>query len=288
MNDYFTLHDNKNICCGISKKATILNGFCIDKLAENNYLLKDMPFQANIFAIVLCTQGETNILVNEKDYNVKKGTMIIVIPNNIISTKTNKTEISGYYFASSTEFINQIRIETENVIPILMQFFNNPVINLNDDEFELIKKYFELLYNEDNSVHTTHRSNICAGIMTSFIYKISDLLTCRQNENRENNNKSGVKLFRAFINLVMKKYQKHREVNWYAEQLCVTPKYLSTVVKDISKQRASKWIGSCVIMEAKSLLKYSDKTIQEISYQLNFPNPSFFGAYFRKYGGMTP
>lgn len=283
-----TLHDNKNTCYDIFENGSFTNGFSIEKLAGNNYPLMDMPFHANIFAVVLCTQGETDISVNMKEYRVKKGTMVIVLPNNIISTGVSNGNMAGYCLASSTEFMNRIRIGTENIVPLFIQFFDNPVIDLNEEEFESIKKYFELLHNEDAVVHSVHREDICAGILTSFIYRISDMLNYRQCENRETRNKSGVKLFKEFINLVMEMYQEQREVSWYAEKLCVTPKYLSTVVKEVSGERASQWIESCVIMEAKSLLKYSDKTIQEISYRLNFPNPSFFGAYFKKYSGMTP
>ena len=83
-------------------------------------------------------------------------------------------------------------------------------------------------------------------------------------------------------------YKEQRAVGFYARELCITPKYLTTVIKRVSGRSASEWIDSYVILEAKTLLKYSDMSIQEIAYYLNFPNQSFFGSYFKRNAGLSP
>ena len=77
-------------------------------------------------------------------------------------------------------------------------------------------------------------------------------------------------------------------MGFYARQLCITPKYLTTLIKRISGLSVSEWIDNYVIIEAKTLLKYSTMSIQEIAYYLNFPNQSFFGSYFKHNTGMSP
>ena len=77
-------------------------------------------------------------------------------------------------------------------------------------------------------------------------------------------------------------------MGFYARQLCITPKYLTTLIKRISGLSVSEWIDNYVILEAKTLLKYSTMSIQEIAYYLNFPNQSFFGSYFKRNTGMSP
>jgi len=77
-------------------------------------------------------------------------------------------------------------------------------------------------------------------------------------------------------------------VGFYARQLCITPKYLTTLIKRISGKSVSEWIDNYVILEAKTLLKYSNMSVQEIAYYLNFPNQSFFGSYFKRNAGMSP
>jgi AraC-like DNA-binding protein len=77
-------------------------------------------------------------------------------------------------------------------------------------------------------------------------------------------------------------------VGFYAKKLCMAPKYLSAVIKEKTGKSAFEWINDYVILEAKSLLKSTNMTIQQISDELNFANQSFFGKYFKRLAGMSP
>lgn len=94
--------------------------------------------------------------------------------------------------------------------------------------------------------------------------------------------------FCRFMQVLSQSYKAERRVEFYASKLCITPKYLSALIKEVSGKRPSEWIEELVMLEAKSLLRYSKITIQEIAYQLNFPNSSFFGKYFKRYTGLSP
>ena len=83
-------------------------------------------------------------------------------------------------------------------------------------------------------------------------------------------------------------YKQERSISFYAEKLCLTPKYLSSVIKQATGKLAGTWIDECVILEAKTQLKCSGKSIQQIAEELNFANQSFFGKYFKHHTGMSP
>ncbi|MDE5813808.1 MAG: helix-turn-helix domain-containing protein, partial [Muribaculaceae bacterium] len=87
---------------------------------------------------------------------------------------------------------------------------------------------------------------------------------------------------------VLQNFRAERSVAFYADRLCVTPKHLSAVAKDITKHTASELIDHYVIMEAKIMLAESALTIQEIANKLNFANQSFFGKYFKHLTGYSP
>lgn len=95
-------------------------------------------------------------------------------------------------------------------------------------------------------------------------------------------------LFDEFMSLLQQYNKKERNVSFYARQLNITPKYLSSVVKEVSGKTAARWIDESVILEAKALLKYSGMSIQEIAYHLNFSTQSFFGKYFKQHTGTSP
>ena len=95
-------------------------------------------------------------------------------------------------------------------------------------------------------------------------------------------------IFEEFMELVRQYSKQERNVRFYARRLNITPKYLSTVSKDVSGKTAARWIDEAVILEAKSLLRYSGMSIQEIAYHLNFSTQSFFGKYFKQHTGYSP
>ena len=95
-------------------------------------------------------------------------------------------------------------------------------------------------------------------------------------------------IFAEFTKQLLLHYRQERSVKFYADQLHITPKYLSALIKDISGRTAAEWIDSYVIIEAKNLLKFSNMNIQEIAYSLNFDTQSFFGKYFKQHTGYSP
>lgn len=94
--------------------------------------------------------------------------------------------------------------------------------------------------------------------------------------------------FARFMQLVSQYCKKERKVHFYASKLCISSKYLSTIIKEVSGKTPSRWIDEVIMSEAIFLLKYSNATIQEIAFQMNFPNPSFFGKFFKRYTGFSP
>jgi AraC-like DNA-binding protein len=95
-------------------------------------------------------------------------------------------------------------------------------------------------------------------------------------------------LLDRFMNLVKENFREQRDVGFYADKLCLTPKYLSKVIRDNSGSSADEWIDNYVTLEAKALLKSTNMTIQQISEELNSPSQSFFGKYFKRIVGVSP
>ena len=83
-------------------------------------------------------------------------------------------------------------------------------------------------------------------------------------------------------------YRRHRDLSYYANKLCKSAKYLSRVIMEATGRSATDWIERCVIMDAKAQLSSTQKRISEISDDLNFASPSFFGKYFKRLTGLSP
>jgi len=91
-----------------------------------------------------------------------------------------------------------------------------------------------------------------------------------------------------FFTLVFENFREHRELSFYADRLCLSPRYLASIVKQASGRSPAEWINERVMGEAKQMLTYSELSVKQIAQHLNFPNQSFFGKYFRHHTGLSP
>ena len=128
-------------------------------------------------------------------------------------------------------------------------------------------------------------------MLSSVIYNLASVWSAHMEEkgavSQGVTNRSRA-MFEQFIKLVSEYHTMYRNVGFYADKLCLTPKYLSRLIKDASGRSAPDWIDAYVILEAKNLLKYSSMAIKEIVFKLNFPNQSVFYKFFKARTGMTP
>ena len=165
-----------------------------------------------------------------------------------------------------------------------------PIFDLTDENMNDLIEISKLL--EKNILSSgIYKKDILVNITSTYVYTIGQLLNEYLNSIKEENNittKRSSTIFIQFMDLLNQYHQTERSIGFYADKLCLTTKYFAALIKNISGINATDYINKFVILEAKSLLKYSDKSIQEISNTLNFPNQSFFGKYFKRHTGMTP
>ena len=162
---------------------------------------------------------------------------------------------------------------------------NGIVLSLNEEEWTQAEMFFTLLWNILHS--SPYRRETVQHFIISLLYNLkytyeqTRTTTPLRLSRRE-------EIFRRFIALVNEHSKQERSVNFYADKLCLTPHYLSTIIREASGQTVMQWINQSVVLEAKVLLKHSDLLIFQISDELNFPNPSFFSKFFKRMTGMTP
>lgn len=175
--------------------------------------------------------------------------------------------------------------------PLFLQFGSLPCMELTHAESQSLRSFISMVEQELKGSETDFSSEIIGGLIAATIYKVGDILTHYLTEHPEVDSpihNRAEEYFRQFTELLGEHYKHERSVGFYARQLCITPKYLTTLIKRISGKSVSEWIDNYVILEAKTLLKYSNMSVQEIAYYLNFPNQSFFGSYFKRNAGMSP
>lgn len=246
------------------------------------------PSRMDAFAAIFCVSGKAEVQVNLKKYTLESGTMALHVPENIIQINSCENLIV-YPFIISSAFIQKLHIETKDLINLYMAAKTVPVFSLQYADIHILEKYYYLMESILQS-ETGYKDNMTIGLTTSFLYKVYDILV-RKLKEKEYVRKVPERcetVFEDFIKVLNLFHGTEHSLSFFAQRLNFTPNYLSSRVKEYSGRTATEWIEESVILEAKTMLKHTDLTIQEIAYKLNFPTQTFFGKYFKRITGLSP
>lgn len=265
--------------------------FYVFRASSGDHFLEGRTLRMKAFTVVLCTDGMENGLVNLKEVTINKGSLLMSFPNNVLKIEAGYPRATVRGIILSQDFMRMMHVDVKNSLPLFMRLAYNPLISLTQKQQEDIERYFDLLENISEKSDLVHRDQIVRGLLISMFYRISD--TYEQRSQVLDDKECSVRnrreeYFAKFITLLSENFKRERTVGYYAEQMCVTPKYLSLLIKEFSGKSAAEWIDNYVITEAKTLLRYSTMSIQEVAYELNFSSQSFFGKYFKHLTGMSP
>lgn len=261
---------------------------CITASSDSQMQVFRFPCRIDAFIIGVGTEGETSVSFNLHEFRLKKDSMFIFTPKNILQVNSQQY-FKADVIAISPDFMRRINIK--NMMPLFLKFVENPALTLTPEESRSMRGMIAQIERETRGPETHFSFDIVSGLIAATIYKVGDIMyhyLAEHPEGQNNSHNRAEEYFKQFTHLLGEHFREERSVGFYARQLCITPKYLTTLIKRISGQSVSEWIDNYVILEAKTLLKYSTMSIQEIAYYLNFPNQSFFGSYFKRNTGMSP
>ena len=238
-----------------------------------------------IFGICLETEGE--IEVDGQMIKFEKNHYIALLPNQVVKM------VKGHFENSKVIFIclsSKLFEELLQSIPEMLQLFfyirQNQSAELPEEYVTWMRKVHRNILDEMKNTDNLFRRQTARALITAVFYKMCDvygkLIVRSERVNRKDD------LFRKFLQLLNDNYLEHKNVGWYAEQLYITPKYMSMVIKDVSGQTANDWIQSYIVQEAKRMLKNSSMSIQQIALALKFTSQSFFGKFFKNVTGISP
>lgn len=248
------------------------------------------PCRINATALIICTDGRLELSSNFRVIVMERNDVFVCNPNNslnIISAKGCK----AYILAMEESGFTDYTIDPRHIPELIDKIYDSPLIHITDDESSKICRALDDIsaYITDKNDSPFKTAIIRSGIST-FVYILMDSIyshmasiECEKKAmNREKEH------FNRFLKILSENYLKEREVRFYAEKLNLTPRYLTTAIRKVSGYTVSEWISRFIIKDAKYLLNHTSLTVQQIAYELNFPNQSFFGKFFKKHVGMSP
>ena len=249
------------------------------------------PCRFDGFLLLYCVSGRIRLNVNLSEYEIDEGMMYLHVPGNIVRVNelvdTAQENVRYVCVAMSNDFVKGLHFDANKVFNEGMAMLENPSARLSDDEMEIMNNGLNLV-GQIVQKDLPYKKDVLNSLISSMFYMIMGVWNDRSEDNRIGNLTRSRMIFDHFIKLVSEYHTQYRNVGFYADKLCLTPKYLSKLIKNATGRSAPDWIDSYVILEAKNLLKYSNATVKEIVYKLNFPNQSVFYKFFKARTGMTP
>lgn len=240
------------------------------------------------FVFILCLRGHAAISIDGRSYNLYPDNVLICHPNIVLGESMSSMDFEFRGVVLSKDYLQRLPlVSTDNMWDVMMFFEKAPVLSLTPDEVKDFCRYYDLIRLRLADTHLRYREELLSALLTALLYELSNIIS-RFADFRPQPYSAGSNVFRNFLSLLSSSYPKSRSVAYYADKLCLTPKYLSTVCKEVSGETASELINRYVVKDIDFLLKQRGRSVKEICNELEFPNLSFFGRYVKKHLGLSP
>lgn len=240
--------------------------------------------------VCFCRNGQATIKINYKTHLLTRNSAIVILPTHMFEIQEHSEEFEAEAVLYSENYWTDIaQAINYKLFKVVEQA---PSVLLSDDKCAEAFHLLDLIHaHEDSAYSVQPTNNIELSLVGGLAYSLL-MLVCLAIDDANTDLPQLVSrkeiLTRDFFDLLSQHFNTERQVAFYASKLCVTPKHLSTMVKDVTKLPILDWITNVTILNIKHRLRTGQDTIQQISEELNFPTPSSFVRYFRLHTGTTP
>lgn len=243
------------------------------------------PYRQGFYQIgFINNYGKTKLRLNTEIIRVESFPLFFVVPGQLISWIRDK-EMAGFFLMFKNEFLDKSFSNLLHDFPFLNRSGNTSLI-LTQKEYNSLQFDFQRMYSVSKNPHP-YQEKMLAGMLGSLLYYCKAIYD--RNKGSESHHLSRSQMIvNRFELMVDTMHVNTKNVAVYAEKLNISPKYLTTTVKKITGKSAKEVINAKLLLESKSLLKYSELDVSEISYRLNFQEPTHFSRFFKKHIGKTP
>lgn len=270
----------------------IKNFIVSDESVRMPHLSKNHPLVTDGVIFAICISGKGKIKINFKEYEIEKNTIMTFLPQYVIEIIELDENAMNEFLIFSPDFLTEI--PTSGKYDISMSVIKSPCINVSEEEAERLLEFHSFIVKQHKRREHPFREQMAKSLLLALLSEVGAIYYTRMDELEKEQiaepetNSYQKEQVHSFFRLLLANHKKEKSLQFYADKMCLTSKYLSTIIKERTGRTALSWINEALISSTKYMLKTTDLTILQISDELNFPNPSFFGRFFKKHTGMTP
>ena len=259
------------------------------ELIEDAHELKNFRFPLKIDKVIqiVVLSGRMSCLVDLKSYSVQAPAMAIILPGQVLESLEYDEEFKTLTMIMSKEFTDSFNLPVSLQERLFIQ--TNHFHPISQEVLEVYISCFNQIKNVIKQKDNPYRREIIKCLFSAHYYGLGYYIHSSNCQNKQTVRMTyQQELCERFITLVSENYKEKREIGYYADKLCVSNKYLSSLLKQETGLTALQWIEKYVVLYAKSCLSSTSMTVQQISDELFFPSQSVFGKYFKRVEGISP
>lgn len=266
---------------------TAIRDFYIAPFKEmQRYVRSENSFILDGVMLSIYLEGNVEGVINGRKYHIAPGSMAILLPNQLIQMKDrSESSVRKSFYVSFDTIVGFPSPVDSDILNIARRY---PVVNLSSQQLERLMEYYNFIEKRYSETDSRYRKEIVKGLLYIMMLEICDLYRKNHEIATETIQPKPEKLCDDFFMTLTCHYQKERSIGFYADKLHRSPRYLARAIQQITGRPIVEWINEAVISEIKIRLKTTDRTIWEISEDLNFSSPSVFVQFFKRNTGMTP
>ena len=243
-----------------------------------------VPYISPHLVIGLCHRGDVILEYDMQPREFHANEISVVYPNHILKVHSSSEDYLATIIVISKDFLKNLQHRSSHRYQL--EYQKRPEFRLSEEQFKVIVSAIDVIEAISN-LHTTRRESMLANALDLYSQLVDEYRFQEKDDLPEWS--KGERLYYRFYEAITKHYQESHEIKFYANLLCLTPKYFATLIKKETGKSASEWIAEYIIIQAKSLLTTrSDLTIQQITERLGFPEQSSFSRFFKQQTKLTP
>lgn len=238
---------------------------------------------------IICDKGRLQMDHNASSISLGVNDMLICPPGVKLDNILSSPDFHAIMFGFTYEMFQKTICSTNDIWSLLLYATRNPVFRLSENDIELARTYLKIVQMKLAAPRDGYFQKIMHALMKTVFYEMCVVINreIRPGESDEDPGQSN-QIFKRFIEAIANSGCRERSVAYFAQKLCISPKYLSFITRSVSGKPALEWILEYCTDGIAHELKYSDKTIKEISHEFNFPTISSFGKFVKKRLGVSP
>ena len=249
---------------------------------------QSFPVKCESFFTVILIEGEVRILINLHEVVVTPGHMLMMMPGCIFQNQSQSSDLRFFGVMLETEYMDDMRKSVGIRLDLTHRYYNYIVRHISPDVMTNNLQMYRMIRDELTMGDYLYKKEVVQRYCEVWVLKSLSLNTGADTPELTKPMSRKEQIFHDFLTLLEKFYTQERSISFYADRMCLTPKYLSTIIKDVSGKHGMQWIDEYVTLEAKAMLRNSELSVKQVSDHLNFPSQSMFGRFFKKMTGYSP